>query len=412
MSSSLAGTVRSDEAPSPGRAGPLLSLLAAAVFPFDAVLAGMVAAGLGMEALCVYLSLSRAALDDSLVRLGLPTPNSRPIRKAGYRGWSAFDITRLIVWRVAGVHPESIGARLGRSATGVRAKCRRLGIPAPPRNLLHRLDPLTLIDPTPGFASTACVPAAKPVQQRRTESPSSSCGTAADAPTWSRSKSSTPASPDLAAVRFGEPVIPPPGSLQSGVATNGSTIPLPPAPTSPALDVAAPAAEDLPPTVEPVPEKPCPFKQAIDRAVADGVPLQKSVEVVKEFALRILSCQNHKAIAKHLNKSPSSVASFRSRCEIPSDPDRSKMVDSYDEEVGRANFERFCVVKTCIETGKAFVAPREDKNVKHCRPVRFAKGRLSAYDKHKRWLVDLIPPKPVLARGAAIHLTDACQPAS
>jgi hypothetical protein len=88
------------------------------------------------------------------------------------------------------------------------------------------------------------------------------------------------------------------------------------------------------------------------------------------------------------------------------------MVDSYDEEVGRANFERFCVVKTCIETGKAFVAPREDKNVKHCRPVRFAKGRLSAYDKHKRWLVDLIPPKPVLARGAAIHLTDACQPAS
>jgi hypothetical protein len=36
------------------------------------------------------------------------------------------DTVRLIAWRIAGVHPEVIGLRLGRSANAVRAKARRL----------------------------------------------------------------------------------------------------------------------------------------------------------------------------------------------------------------------------------------------------------------------------------------------
>jgi hypothetical protein len=75
-------------------------------FPFDAVLAGMVAAGQGIHAICLYLRLTRAALDEHLVRLGLRTPHERPLRKSGPRGWSLLDTIRLIAWRVAGIHPR------------------------------------------------------------------------------------------------------------------------------------------------------------------------------------------------------------------------------------------------------------------------------------------------------------------
>ncbi|HUN38822.1 MAG TPA: hypothetical protein VMU81_00885, partial [Acetobacteraceae bacterium] len=43
-------------------AGLLLTLAAAVVFPFDRVLAGMVAAGHGIEAISLYLGLTRSVL--------------------------------------------------------------------------------------------------------------------------------------------------------------------------------------------------------------------------------------------------------------------------------------------------------------------------------------------------------------
>jgi hypothetical protein len=118
----------------------LLSVAAATVvagggIPFDAVLAGMVATGHGIEAICLYLDLSRRALDHHLVRLGLRTPHDRPRRKLGPRGWSEIDTRRLIAWRVGGIHPETIGQR---SANAVRAKARRLGLPRPDRKSLRR----------------------------------------------------------------------------------------------------------------------------------------------------------------------------------------------------------------------------------------------------------------------------------
>ena len=110
------------------------SLAAVVLFPFDDVLRGMVAAGQGIEVLCLFLGLTRSMLDDHLVRLGLPTPHDRALRKPGTHGWSVVDTIRLIGWRVAGVHPEIIGLRLGRSAGAVRSKARRLGLRAPPRD--------------------------------------------------------------------------------------------------------------------------------------------------------------------------------------------------------------------------------------------------------------------------------------
>jgi hypothetical protein len=149
--------------------GLLLSVAAAATaaagIPFDAILAGMVAAGQGIEAICLYLDLSRAALDDHLVRLGLRTPHDRPLRKLGPRGWSGIDTRRLIAWRVRGIHPETIGQRLGRSANAVRAKARRLGIPRPDRKSLQRVDPAILTDPGPGIASSAPADGAEALPQ-------------------------------------------------------------------------------------------------------------------------------------------------------------------------------------------------------------------------------------------------------
>ena len=180
MSAGLSPAIQRGTAPISG-SGLLLSVAAAATvvaaggIPFDAVLAGMVAAGHGIEAICLYLDLSRAALDDHLVRLGLRTPHDRPLRKLGPRGWSEIDTRRLIAWRVCGIHPETIGQRLGRSANAVRAKARRLGLPRPDRKSLQRVDPAKLKDPGPGIAFVAPAEEAEAPSQ----SPSAECGAVA-----------------------------------------------------------------------------------------------------------------------------------------------------------------------------------------------------------------------------------------
>jgi hypothetical protein len=107
------------------------------------VLTGMVAAGLCLDALSRFLGLARAALHEHIVRLDLRTPPDTPFRSAGARGWSDEDVQLLVAWRPIGVHPEAIGENLAkrRKAAAVRAKCRRIGLAAPPRKNLFRPDP-------------------------------------------------------------------------------------------------------------------------------------------------------------------------------------------------------------------------------------------------------------------------------
>ena len=138
-----------------GGAGLLLAVAAAIVSPFDCVLAGMIRAGLGVEAVCAYLGLSRAALDHNLIRLDLPTPHDKPRRKGGQRAWSDQELRCAIYWRRLGIHPESIGCALGRTATAVRSKMHRLGVPAPDRKALHRVDPGTLDRTSPDLGFPA-----------------------------------------------------------------------------------------------------------------------------------------------------------------------------------------------------------------------------------------------------------------
>jgi hypothetical protein len=111
--------------------------VAAAVTPLDHVLAGMAAAGFGVEALCLYLGLERHALYERVAALGLGKPCERPIRRhGGKRAWTDGDVRFLISLWVEGVHARSIAERLGRSRGGVWAKARRLGLPARKREYL------------------------------------------------------------------------------------------------------------------------------------------------------------------------------------------------------------------------------------------------------------------------------------
>ncbi len=165
-----------DVAPNVG-AGWLLSLAAAVSLPVDALLRGMVAAGHGIQAILDYLGLSRMALEAHIVRLGLPMPHDRPRRRAGGRHpWTDEDVRRLIAWRLTGIHPETIGVRLGRSVGSIRSKSRRLGVPTPDRKVLRKMDPADLADPTPDLWT------GQQPSQTFDPTPSQRCGTAAGAP--------------------------------------------------------------------------------------------------------------------------------------------------------------------------------------------------------------------------------------
>ncbi|HUB48402.1 MAG TPA: hypothetical protein VMB73_25785, partial [Acetobacteraceae bacterium] len=150
MTSAVAQRLEGEQAASPMPLEPSQTSAPSPVLPlFDRLLAGLVAAGQGVQALCLLLGLTQGALDEHIVRLCLPAPHDRPLRKPGPKGWSIRDKIRLIFWRLLGVHPEIIGQRLEkpRSANAVRAQARRMGMPTPARRELHKPDPASLREP-------------------------------------------------------------------------------------------------------------------------------------------------------------------------------------------------------------------------------------------------------------------------
>ena len=129
--------------------------------PINAVFRDLVAAGLSLDALCAYLGLTHDTVFAAVVRLGLPTPSKKPLRKTSAKGWTVEDIQKLIAWRSTGVHPDVIGQNLSRSrsANAVRSRARRLGLAAPPRKSLFRPSPaqLTLALTLPSDATTRSI---------------------------------------------------------------------------------------------------------------------------------------------------------------------------------------------------------------------------------------------------------------
>lgn len=114
---------------------------------FDRLLAGMIEAGLGIPALCLYLSLTGPELEVRILALDLPMPRSEPLRRAGgRRAWSPAEVRQLIQWWGEGIRVGRIAEALGRSKGSVYYKKRKLGLPPRDRKSLVDRDPLAEAD--------------------------------------------------------------------------------------------------------------------------------------------------------------------------------------------------------------------------------------------------------------------------
>jgi hypothetical protein len=114
--------------------------VAAALAPLDVVLTGMIGAGLGIEALALYLGGARVDLLERVAALGLEIPHDRPMRRAGGKNpWAPEDVRRLVALWIDGVQVRSIAEALGRSRGGIYAKRRRIGLPPRSRASLRYL---------------------------------------------------------------------------------------------------------------------------------------------------------------------------------------------------------------------------------------------------------------------------------
>lgn len=113
-----------------------------AMRPFSApqyrqLLIGMLAQGHGIEALCLFLTLTRDALLGLVVQFDLPTPHDRPYRRAGgVRAWGPSDHSTLLAGWLGNWPAACIAQQIGRSRGSVWAKTRRMGLPKRDRQSL------------------------------------------------------------------------------------------------------------------------------------------------------------------------------------------------------------------------------------------------------------------------------------
>jgi hypothetical protein len=346
VSGSLARDVHREDTP---KSGPscLEPLIKAAVCRYDAVLIGMVAAGLGLEAICSFLGLSGATLQYNLFRLGLKEPHSRPVRKGGRKAWSTLDVMRLIAYRVACVHPATIAAKLDRSVSGVYAKLRRLGVPAPPRVMLRRCTADALAQPEldfgfPGESHEAddCNP--EPYNAPSPSASTSSASGPASTPHQTgkpragspRCKASAPkvkAQRELPLLRSL-----PTQALPSALVST-------PLPVEQQTELQTPA----PPPVEPAAWTGLCFGGVpVPYLTDDEVALRLSQRfivrdpvVIMNLSMRVLGGWSYTAAALRFGTTASKLASLLNFIDMPRDGDRTKYGDAYDLECGIVTFK-------------------------------------------------------------------------
>jgi hypothetical protein len=101
------------------------------------LVSGMLSQGHGVQALCLFLSLTRDVLLDLIVRLDLPTPHDRPLRKVGgVRAWQAEDFPVLLSGWLENWSAACLADRFGRSKGSIWYKARRMGLPKRDRSAL------------------------------------------------------------------------------------------------------------------------------------------------------------------------------------------------------------------------------------------------------------------------------------
>jgi hypothetical protein len=331
------------EGPPQGIFAELLSFVRAAVFSFDRVLAGMVGAGLCLEALSRFLGLTRSALFDHIIRLGLPTPPDTAFRSPGARGWSVEDVQRLIAWRTAGVHPEVIGESLARPrrAGAVRAKCRRIGLAAPPRKSLFRPSAAELCGLSGGRA-----PLAEPL------SPVEKCSRAAG-PAVSDFVSTIDAPKPTRCTDRARSRGRPEGQQELGLlgVVGGAEQALSVVPETPTLTTSNLADRDVAPSDA--------FETST--AAAEAAPIPQTIEDV-DFAdltwigrlrsppthlpavwalgMLVMSGLHWREAAKMTGKSAAALRTIRTRIGAPVDRDRDKLTRAFDIVVATATREK------------------------------------------------------------------------
>ena len=322
---------------------------------FDRLLACMVNAGQGIQALCLLLSLSRAVLDEHIIRLGIATPHDRPMRGGGAKAWSLKDTLRLIVWRLAGVHPEVIGQRLDtpRSANAVRAKARRMGIPCPERKALHKPHPDTLRDPwTWDFMATIML-AGRELGQTADEA-------------LKRLRESVVVNPTKVVslpVKEGQP------ARKRNKAAGQRELPffgIVPGRADPKVEQAEilkiPAAENQ-----------VDFKEDLTWfASLRGRTKAQTNRVAVWIAFMLMAGGLHyKEAAKKLGVTPAAFRTFKTNVAIPSDSDRRKMGSVFDLAAAEATLERSGYeLKRCLNSANWFWAKKSEKGVRLSPPLR------------------------------------------
>jgi len=262
------------------------------------ILPSMVARGHGIDALCLYLDLTRTVVLDLLIELDLPTPHDRPLRKPGGRNpWTFADTTLFIVLWMAGWHAESLGERFGRSGGSSHYKARHLGLPRRDRKLVFR-------PPRPGEDRPGAI-----LQGLRPE-PAPSRHGAGPQGYAVRTTPDRPHDPDADATAVWEQKGPAgSGSCSYSFSTNFSTpgaigtatAPFLPVPTVPDADLFGPTPVGTPPAHKPKRHQ-----------------VEWTRERDQELAQRWWARQHYKAIAREMGISPSAVHSRRLRLELPS----------------------------------------------------------------------------------------------
>jgi len=392
-------SVRESEAAPPAPIHSLQAPVAGPAFPlFDRLLAGMVAAGQGVQALCLLLGLTQGALDEHIVRLCLPAPHDRPLRKPGPKGWSIRDKIRLIFWRLLSVHPEIIGQRLDkpRSANAVRAQARRMGIPTPPRRELHKPDLASLREPDFaalfGFGrSSDCRPTVQAgpsdTRSRATSGVRDLLGQVPGA-VERKSEGSRKASGAASRKRAGGQVKPAGQRELSLLVVVGGTSKEPAAnqdlakaPTKAPASVKAeePAkTQEAPkaaaPVLPPIPRTEDEVDLGGDlgwfRRLTWKNPLKNRVAVWTFFML-IAGGLHYKAAAERLGISPDAFRSIRTRMAVPVDRDRKKAGTDFDEEGARETLRRSgYVIKKCMQSDNFFWGHKDDKKTRFSPPFR------------------------------------------
>lgn len=377
MTSAVAQRLEWEEAASPM---PLEASQTSAPSPalplFDRLLAGMVAAGQGVQALCLLLGLTQGALDEYIVRLCLPAPHDRPLRKPGPKGWSIRDKIRLIFWRLLGVHPEIIGQRLDkpRSANAVRTQARRMGIPTPPRRELHKPDPASLREPDLaalfGFGrSSDCGPTVQggPSDTRSRATPGmpdllGPVPGAVEQKFEGSSKASGPASKRRAAGQ-----VKPAGQRELSLLVVAGGTTKEPAKTQEAPKAAAPPLPPIPRTED---EVDLCGDLGWFRRLTWKNPLKYRVAVWTFFML-IAGGLHYKVAAERLGISPDAFRSIRTRMGVPVDRDRKKAGTQFDEEGARETLRRSgYVIKKCMQSDNFFWGHKDDKKTRFSPPFR------------------------------------------